>query len=385
MLEIKDVDFHSDNYGTDSYLYNWPMLYILENGVNAYVGQTTNVMNRMQQHKASEEKKLFTRAHFIYSDKFNQSATFDYESKLIGLMAADGKFKLTNQNAGVAGIEYFNKIYYDDQFKELWHKLQQKNLAKKTIEELQQSDLFKYSPYKELSENQRELVTEIVQSLKRSLERKIVVNGMPGSGKTIVAIYLFKLLREIPEFKDLKIGIVVPPTALRDTYKRVFKNINNVSAKDVLGPTDVAKEKYDILLVDEAHRLKKRANLTSYVSFDNVCKKLGMNNSVTQLDWILRQATCAILFYDRNQIVFPAGLKIHSLVDNNLFDRRMTTFITLYSQFRCLGGTEYLNDVFCLLHGTIDKKLIYSDYELKIIDSFSDFEALYRKRRSKTV
>lgn len=382
MFTIKDVDFNSDNYGMDSYLYNWPMVYILENGKKAYVGQTTNIINRMSQHRANEKKQIFTRAHFIYSEKFNQSATLDYESKLIGLMVADEKFVLTNQNVGMTGIEYYDKVTYDNEFKNLWAQLQQKKLAEKSIEELQQSDIFKYSPYKELSREQRKIVTEIVQDLRRDLNRRIVVNGMPGSGKTIAAIYLFKLLRESSEFNGLKIGMVVPPTALRDTYKKLFKNINGMSAKDVLGPADVVKEKYDILLVDEAHRLKRRTNLTSYVHYDKACNELGLDNSATQLDWILEQTKCAILFYDRYQIVFPAGLEILSLMNNNPFDTRMSAYYTLFSQMRCRGGAQYLTDIQNLLNGKIKNKLHYSDYELKIVDSFSVFENLYREKES---
>lgn len=383
-FHIDTVDFTSDNYGTAQYLNNWPMLYILENGKNAYVGQTTNIVKRMSQHKQSTKKQIFKKAHFIYSDNLNQSVTFDYESKLISLMAADGKFVLTNQNIGLAGLDYYDRDFYDNQFNELWKELSNKHLVEHTIESLRQSELFKYSPYKDLSEEQRALVNEIIQNLKRSLDRKIVVNGMPGSGKTIASIYLFKMLREIPEFATLKIGMVVPPTALRETYKRVFKSINGLSIKDVLGPSDVANKKYDILLVDEAHRLKMRKNLSSYALYDNTCKSLGMDNSANQLDWILSQTRCAILFYDSNQIVFPAGLRIEKLVNSNPFDTRMLSYITLTSQMRCQGGIKYLVDVKELLNGKLNHKVSCDDYELKIIDKFADFEKLQNAKEEQT-
>ena len=124
MFTIKDVDFQSDDYGVEPYLNNWPMLYILENGKKAYVGQTNSINKRMSQHKEADSKKIFTKAHFIYCDKFNQSATFDYESRLISLMAADAQFVLTNQNAGLSGIEYYDKLTYDQEFVELWKELQ---------------------------------------------------------------------------------------------------------------------------------------------------------------------------------------------------------------------------------------------------------------------
>lgn len=83
MFTIKDVDFHSNDYGVEPYLNNWPMLYILEKGQKAYVGQTNSINKRMSQHKGSPSKQIFTKAHFIYYDKFNQSATFDYESNRV--------------------------------------------------------------------------------------------------------------------------------------------------------------------------------------------------------------------------------------------------------------------------------------------------------------
>ena len=146
MFTIKDVDFHSDDYGVEPYLNNWPMLYILENGQKAYVGQTNSINKRMSQHKDSPSKQIFTKAHFIYYDKFNQSATFDYESRLISLMNADERFVITNHNAGLSGIDYYDKPSYDKDIVELWQALQKKKLVKRTIEELEQSDLFKYSP-----------------------------------------------------------------------------------------------------------------------------------------------------------------------------------------------------------------------------------------------
>ncbi len=382
MFQIIDTQFKADNYGTDKHLYNWPMLYILENGSKAYVGQANSIVERMSQHKANPEKDIFTNAHFIYYDKSNQSATFDYESRLIRFMAADNKFVLTNKNAGVMGDEYYRKDDYCQDFNNLWRELQKKGLVEKSIEELEQSDLFKYSPYKELSSQQRELVDELTDSLKRKLERKIIIKGMPGSGKTVLGIYLFKLLRELPEFKDLEIGMVVPPTSLRNTLKKVFSSINGLSAKDVIGPSDVANKKYDILMVDESHRLKSRKNLSSYKFFDDVCEKLGLENTCTQLDWILKQSKCAILFYDKNQVVFPAGLKIEDIINKDPYDTRNTSSYILESQMRCLGGIDYLQDINKLLHSELKNKVRHPNYELMMVNNFSDFETLFRKKEA---
>ena len=90
MFKITEGDFKNQIYGgNESYLANWPMLYILENGKQAYIGESNHVKNRMSQHHGSVDKRIFDKVHFIYSSKFNQSVTFDYESKLIQYIVAD--------------------------------------------------------------------------------------------------------------------------------------------------------------------------------------------------------------------------------------------------------------------------------------------------------
>ena len=92
MFKINEGDFKNQEYGTENYLTNWPMLYILENGKEAYIGESNHVKTRMNQHHMSVEKSIFDKVHFIYSKQINQSVTFDYESKLIQYIVADEKF-----------------------------------------------------------------------------------------------------------------------------------------------------------------------------------------------------------------------------------------------------------------------------------------------------
>ena len=97
MFKITEGDFKNQIYGEESYLSNWPMLYILDNGKQAYIGESNHVKNRMSQHHNSLDKKIFDKVHFIYSSKFNQSVTFDYESKLIQYIAADELYEVRNK------------------------------------------------------------------------------------------------------------------------------------------------------------------------------------------------------------------------------------------------------------------------------------------------
>ncbi|MDO5305728.1 MAG: DEAD/DEAH box helicase family protein, partial [bacterium] len=212
------------------------------------------------------------------------------------------------KNSGIADKQYYQKEEYDKKFEVLWRKLQKEKLVKHSLEELENSDLFKYSPYKELTDEQREAVEDILIKIKSGDVDRIVVNGMPGSGKTIVAVYLMKYLADNEEFSGKRIGFVVPQTSLRKTMKFIFRSIYGLSPSQVLSPSDITKKKYDILLVDEAHRLHQYKNISYRGSFKKSCERLGMTTEADELDWILAQAECVVLFYDHDQVVGPSGI-----------------------------------------------------------------------------
>lgn len=391
---IKDAEFGKKDakYGKEEYLNNWPMLYILENGKEAYIGESSNVSQRMNQHLDNEEKQKFNKVHFIYSKEFNQSVTFDYEAKLINCFTSDEKYKVTNKNGGLSDKRYFDKESYDYNFPELWLKLQKKNLATKSLDEIINSDLFKYSPFKELNNEQRTAVDDIIDALIEGETKEIIVNGMPGTGKTIVALYLIKFLADASNsddedfkcFKDIKIGFVVPQTDLRKTMKKVFKNTLGLNAKMVIGPTDVTKQNYDIVVVDEAHRLTRYMNIGYRGAFKEACERIGLDTSADELDWILHQSKHTIIFYDQLQKVGPSGIenpydkpRIKQDEDEGKVLRK-----TLSTQMRVTGGLDYIKFIQDLINGTLTHNFKNKNYEFKIYEDFSKFEKdMYEKEK----
>lgn len=384
MFKITDGDFKNQIYGNEKYMSNWPMLYILENGKQAYIGESNHVKNRMSQHHNSKEKQIFDKVHFIYSSEFNQSVTFDYEAKLIQYIVADETYEVHNKNAGLADKEYFGKHEHDEKFYDLWRSLQRKKIVKHSLEELENSDLFKYSPFKELNDDQRIAVDEIIETLKLDDRQTIVVNGMPGSGKTIVAIYLLKYLRDSEEYKDKTMGFVVPQTSLRRTLRNIFKSIYNLKPSDILSPSDVTKKHYDILLVDEAHRLHQYKNISYMGTFKSNCEKLGLTTENDELDWILHQCDCPILFYDKMQVVGPSGIdseRFYAKMRKEEQTRKLS-YHNLSTQMRVRGGNDYISYVKELLFGTIKEKKTFTNYTFKLMNDFSAFnDLMYEKEK----
>lgn len=382
MYKIVEGDFANQQFPNEDYLINWPMLYILENGRQAYIGESNHAKQRMAEHKRKKEKEIFEKVHFIYSAKFNQSVTFDYEAKLIQYIAADELFVVTNGNSGLADKSYYDKDYYDKDFYKLWRKLQREGIVKHSLEEIEQSDLFKYSPFKKLNDDQRNAVEIILEELKAGTNKKIIVNGMPGSGKTIVAIFLMKYLKDSEEFKDKKIGFVVPQTSLRSTLKKIFKSIYGLRAADVIKPSDVTRSYYDILIVDEAHRLHQYKNISYRGPFKKSCERIGLTTESDELDWIMHQCDCPILFYDRMQVVGPSGINIERFSSKMENDRKncLTKYFKLLTQMRVKGGNDYIGYIENILRCNETEKKTFSNYQFAMFRDFKAFENLMYKK-----
>lgn len=373
---------------------NWPMVYILANEDTAYVGQTTSVANRVNQHGANEEKKDFASVNIIFNEEFNVSAVTDYEHRLIGLMHADGRYRLTNKNDGMTDTNYFSKAQYADMFEDLWEELRRLELAEHTIDEIEESEVFKYSPYKGLTPDQRVALDKILEAIDGGLDeaKPIVVEGMPGTGKTILAIYLLKALKDNPKYAGMNVRIVEPVTSLRNTLRKTLANVSGMNADDIIGPADLIKpdcryagrgtKSFDIVLIDEAHRLKRRVNLgTQFGNFDKVNEELGLPKGTNQIEWILDQVKLPVFFYDPLQTVGPSCVG-REVVRSSLGDAVLNP-IRLDSQMRVKGGKEYLDYIASILADADPEPQTFEGYDVVMHERFEDFVASFEETYKK--
>ena len=399
---------NNDSLARDSY----PIVYILYDTKTmvAYVGESTNAIARMNNHLSHPEKKNLNSVYIISDESFNKSAALDIESNLIQYMTAAGDFKLLNGNGGISSHNYYQKSEYFKIFKKIWSKLSFENIRMRDLLELQNSDLYKYSPYKSLSPDQYNSILEIFKDYSSDGIKKIFVNGSAGTGKTILAIYLIKLLSTLSQYElhdldiedeallfelnafkksnpeKLTIGLVVPMTSLRNTLKQVFKSVHGLSSNMVIGPTDVVKRKYDFLIVDEAHRLTRRKSIMGYGAFDNVNKRLGLYHTEkkdgkdvqsaekngNQLDWIINSSKYQLFFYDSEQSIKPADVRKESF--DKIKGQNDASQITLFSQMRSEGKNDYITFVDNLLKEKLDNNTtIFNNpnYELALFGDLS--------------
>lgn len=418
-FEAKIEQYSFDENGINNLKINskhgvdWPVVYILSGNKEAYVGETQNAYDRMKQHFSNKKRKNLTKINLMQSDSFNKSAILDIENMLITHMHADGKFILQNSNGGQSKLHnYYQRSEYQNVFTEIWDKLKKLNLVEHSLFEVENSEIFKFSPYKELTNDQYIVVEELLklysQAMQGTSRMDVIVNGGAGTGKSLIAIYFLNmianilnndydfsdteqyiddesflnradLIKAIKTYGNDKIGFVIAVPSFKDTVKKVFKSIKELRHIHVISPSEASRGDYDVLIVDEAHRLKRRHKLTNYGTHDNVNKSLGLPADSTELDWLKFKAKkMLILFYDGIQSIKESDVSKEDFDKINSDDYTHKLFLN--TQLRVKGGDEYIDFARSLFSNSPVKYKSQKGYDLKVYDDcYEMFEVIKSK------
>jgi len=399
---------------------NWPVVYTLTNTNEVYVGETVNAAARMRQHLDATEKQHLQEVRIILDDTFNKSACLDLESHLIRWFSGDGRLEVLNRNDGVTDANYFQRETYREQFEHIFEQLRAQGLFAKRIPEIINSDLFKLSPFKALNDDQEAVIEDILEALFQDLasgtNSTAVIHGGPGTGKTIVAIYLLKLLADIRARNDVdtgesdtpfsefftegypqllasaRIALVIPQQSLRKSVKNVFKRTPGLTEDMVLTPYEVAKSPtpFDLLIVDETHRLTQyaaQAMGTLTKSYREISQRLARPGedwqTLTQIDWIIRSSRHQVFLLDEGQGVRPADVPHQSLGTLRSTARDADRRYRLRSQMRVAAGDDYLTFVRGLLSDDgPDAVAGFSGYDLRFFDRADAMYQAIREREA---
>lgn len=410
-LEVKEYEFNTDTLDNINPKYiNWPVVYLINNNNEIYIGETSNIKSRMKQHLDNKDRKSLELINIIFDKQFNKSAILDIEQNLIRMFYADTRFNsdngILNKNNGQSSKHnYYQREMYLNKLVNIWKKLQQKKLVNNSYNSIINSDIYKYSPFISLTNEQEDIMCKIINNILDCLEGKStnetsIITGLAGTGKTILAINLiyniinadfsnidtFKENGEVENLSEfdktihrlrkyilyngkIKIGFVVPMQSLRKTLNVVFKSINSKNLKNiVIGPGDVTKDNYDVIICDEAHRLAQYKNIQNMGYFKKICKELQIDeNTSTQLDWISIKSKYKVLFYDGNQTIRGSDISAEKM--DELIQTNSDKCYSLTTQLRCKSGELFLDNIDKLFKCTLKDKIESSkDFEIKVFD-----------------
>lgn len=216
-----------------------------------------------------------------------------------------------------------------------------------------------------------EIFSKAVQSEQNGKKRTIIVQGGPGTGKTIVAINLLANLIG----KGLLAQYASKNAAPRAVYgAKLTGSMRRSSIDNLFKGTgcfiDAKRNSISVILADEAHRLNDKSGM---------CHNLGEN----QIKEIIYAARCSVFFIDESQRVTTADIgSVDEIEKWARLEGSEIINLELTSQFRCNGSDGYLSwlDNTLQIRETANESLDGIDYEIRICDTPQEMERLIREK-----
>ena len=216
-----------------------------------------------------------------------------------------------------------------------------------------------------------ESALEIAKKAEKGPKQVVIVQGGPGTGKSVVAVNLLGTL--IAREKNARyVSKNAAPRAVYETrlagnFRR--SEINNLFAGSG-SFTEAESNSFDVLIVDEAHRLNARSGLY---------RNLGEN----QVKELISAAPCTIFFVDDDQRVTLQD--IGNTGELRRWARELGANVTdmeLTSQFRCNGSDGYLAwiDNTLGIRSTANEKLDPKEFDFRVVDSPTELHAMIAER-----
>ena len=224
-----------------------------------------------------------------------------------------------------------------------------------------------------LIDDQKTVLESIVKAANDGLDGKkqvLIVRGGPGTGKSVVAINALSRLMG----QRLIARYVTPNAAPRAVFEVNLKGaFKGGEIKELFSGsgsfTGIEESDFDILIVDEAHRLKLRTQYSK-----------GGDNQIRE---VIHAAKTSVFFIDEAQKVTWKDIGEVSEIEK--FAKSMNAevkHLELKSQFRCNGSDGYMTWIDEVLGVIADEETTYpeSSYDFKIFINPSE---LYKEIRSK--
>lgn len=178
-------------------------------------------------------------------------------------------------------------------------------------------------------------VKTMLQCLKDRKKRTLIIQGGPGTGKSVLAV---SLLTEFIKH-SFNASYVTKNSAPREAFKKLLTEGHTMRLADIttlfrspFGLTQCPENAYDCLIVDEAHRLVKRFHTDAS----------GKN----QVKECIEASLLTIFLLDEDQAVTTkdiGSIKEIQFWCNNLGSQlKMPAEAKLVSQFRCNGSDAYI-------------------------------------------
>ena len=203
----------------------------------------------------------------------------------------------------------------------------------------------------------------------------LIIKGGPGTGKSVIAINLMADLL----LKGYNAHYATGSRAFTGTLRKIIGTRGSVQFKYFSSYPDIEPNTLDVLICDEAHRLRKSSNNW------HTPKKKRIDE--TQIDELIRASKVSVFFIDDDQIVRPGEIGSVAYIKEAANKNQCKVFeYELEIQFRCSGSDAFVNWINNTLGIRRTANVLWDlkeEFDFKIFNSPETLEAAIREKSEK--
>jgi uncharacterized protein len=215
---------------------------------------------------------------------------------------------------------------------------------------------------------------EVEKARSRDHKSVVIVSGGPGSGKSVIALSLLG--------EDNRRGRSAVHATGSRSFTQTLRKVAGKGSRQVQSLfkyfnsfMDADKNGFDVLIADEAHRLRE----TSAHRWTKAEHRTGK----AQVDELIDAARVPVFLLDQNQVVRPGEMGTVQDVEKSARERGLDVHhVDLSTQYRCGGSEAYIDWVERLL-GLKDGGAIPwagdPSFEVRVAESPTAMEAALRQ------
>ncbi|MDQ6924619.1 MAG: DUF2075 domain-containing protein, partial [Candidatus Eremiobacteraeota bacterium] len=216
-----------------------------------------------------------------------------------------------------------------------------------------------------------------VLSLVRKSQRKktdkaiVIVNGGPGTGKSVIALNLLGTLSRM----GVNVQHATGSKAFTENIWRILGSRSRAQVKYFHNYGERETDSVDVLLADESHRIRANSN-SRYTP-------AARRSDRSQIDELIDASKISVFFIDDHQAVRPGEVGSTALIREAAirYGARCNE-IDLRTQFRCAGSDEYIDWVDQLLEIRKTGVNVLGDvgFDFRMVPNPDALDALIRDR-----
>ena len=271
--------------------------------VKGYQGYLSNFIEVFSNHEVS-----LTGLAYCYNYAKNANPSFLYDDKYAALLsqyptyAKDQFYELTAKMTGLLkkgeGLSIFNKVIQSPI-------RPSKKLLNEVRTMVENGDTSTFALIDDQLVARNMILDKIRPYIKKGEFEKsvIIVNGGPGTGKTVIALnILAELAKQTNNGKGLNVQYATKSASLLGGVKSKVRPATRILFQNVTSyvPAVTDENAVDVLLIDEAHRIGRTSNSQYTPS--------ARRTDLSQIDTIIRATKICVFFIDEKQAIRGAEI-----------------------------------------------------------------------------